>query len=137
MKSKTLIFPCSGIGKSVGTVTREAAMEVCLDLHPGVTQLGTLALLVMGDEQSQKEVASSPCITIDGCNLACASKMVQECKGKLIHQVSVLESVKKYRDFKPSGIADLNEGGKKLAHAIACEVTTEVDKYLAAEVPHA
>jgi hypothetical protein len=88
----------------------------------------------MGDEDSQKAVIGSPCITIDGCNLACATKMVQECKGKIIQSVSVLDAVKKYREFKPSGIAELNEGGQKLAHAIAVDITAALDQFTEKEV---
>ncbi len=136
-KKMILVFPCSGIGKSLGTVTREAALDLCQDLKPRETQLGALSLLVMGDEESRKNVANSPCITIDGCNLACATKMVQECKGKIIQSVSVLDSVKKYREFKPSGIAELNEGGQKLAHAIAQDIVIALDQNTEQEVQDA
>lgn len=132
-----LVFPCSGIGKSLGTVTREAAREICEELKPEMTQMGALALLVMGDEGSRKIASNSDCITIDGCNLACATKMIQECGGKIINSVSVLDSVKKYRDFKPSGIAELNEGGQKLAHAIAADIAAALDQYAQNEVQDA
>jgi len=137
VNKKILVFPCSGIGKSLGTVTREAAFDLCQDLKPESTQMGALALLVMGDEDSQKAVIGSPCITIDGCNLACATKMVQECKGKIIQSVSVLDSVKKYREFKPSGIAELNEGGQKLALAIAQDIVIALDQNTEQEVQDA
>ncbi len=35
-----------------------------------------------------------------------------------------------HKDLKPLGIAELNEGGQKLAHALAVEVTTVVDGLL-------
>ena len=37
-----VIVPCSGIGKTYGTVSREAAYEVTEDLRPGSTRLVAL-----------------------------------------------------------------------------------------------
>ena len=39
---KVIIVPCSGIGKTYGTVSREAAYEVIEDLRPEQAQLVTL-----------------------------------------------------------------------------------------------
>ena len=42
--SKVIIVPCSGIGKTYGTVSREAAYEVVEDLRPetaGIVALST------------------------------------------------------------------------------------------------
>jgi hypothetical protein len=36
---KVMVVPCSGIGKTYGTVSREAAYEVTEDLRPGATGL--------------------------------------------------------------------------------------------------
>jgi len=80
---KVAIVPCSGIGKSFGTVSRMAAYQVVEDDRPDQTQLIPLALLVMGDEDYQSILQKMPAITIDGCKLACATKMVQEAGGKV------------------------------------------------------
>ena len=74
---KVIIVPCSGIGKTYGTVSREAAYEVVEELRPESSQLVALSMLVMGDETVTEAVAGSPAITIDGCKLACATKMVE------------------------------------------------------------
>ena len=124
---KVIIVPCSGIGKPYGSVSREAAYDVTEDLRPGQTQLVPLALLVLGDEESRSVVAACPAITIDGCKLGCAAKMVQQSGGKIAQEFAVLDVYRRYKDLKPQGIAELNEGGKKLAHALAEEVTTVVD----------
>ncbi len=34
-KCKVIIVPCSGIGKPFGTVSREAAYDLCEELRPG------------------------------------------------------------------------------------------------------
>ena len=124
---KVVIVPCSGIGKPYGTVSREAAYDVNEDLRPEQTQLVPLALLVLGDEESRAVVAEYPAITIDGCKLACAAKMVQQSGGTIAHEISVLEVYRGHKDLKPLGIAELNEGGQKLAHVLAEEVTSLVD----------
>jgi uncharacterized metal-binding protein len=125
---KVMIIPCSGIGKSYGTVSRVAAYQVVDEDRSDRTQLIPLALLVMKDEASQKIIAESPAITIDGCKLACATKMVQQCGGQVARDFAVLDVFRRYRNFKPQGIAELNEGGEKLAQALAKEIDAVVDE---------
>ena len=132
-RRKVLIVPCSGIGKTYGSVSREAAYEVTESLHPGEAQLVSLSLLVMGDETSRQALAENPAITIDGCKLACATKMVQECGGIVAHEFAVLDVYRRYRQFKPQGIADLNPGGLQLARALAEETAEVIDCLIAAD----
>jgi uncharacterized metal-binding protein len=126
-KRKVIIVPCSGIGKPYGTVSREAAYEVTDKLRPCETQLVPLALLVLGNEESRSVVAENPAISIDGCKLACAAKMVRQSGGTVLQEISVLEVYRNHKDLKPQGIAELNEAGQKLARVLAEEVTTMVD----------
>lgn len=125
---KVMIVPCSGIGKSYGTVSRVAAYQVTEDDRPESTRLIPLALLVLGDEESRAALAEYPAITLDGCKLACATKMVRECGGQVAKDFAVLDVFRRYREFKPQGIAELNEGGQKLADALAKEVGAAVDQ---------
>jgi uncharacterized metal-binding protein len=111
---KVIIVPCSGIGKTYGSVSREAAYEVTDALRPAESQLVALSLLVLGDEEALAAVSDNPTITIDGCKLACANKMVKENGGTVTQDFAV-------------GIAELNEGGLKLAQALAEEVAAVVD----------
>ena len=124
---KVIIVPCSGIGKPYGTVSREAAYDVTEDLRPGQTQLVPLALLVLGDEESRAVVAECPAVTIDGCKLACAAKMVQQNGGMIAQEFAVLDVYRRYKKLKPQGIAELNEAGQELAHVLAKEVAVVVD----------
>ncbi len=128
---KVVIVPCSGIGKPYGTVSREAAYQVIEEDRPGCTQLVPLALLVMGDEAARAALAENPAVTLDGCKLACATKMVQECGGRVAQDFAVLDVYRRYRQFKPQGIAALNEGGLRLADALAKEVEAVVDSLTA------
>ena len=135
--SKVVIVPCSGIGKSYGTVSRLAAYQVTEDDRPGCTQLVPLALLVLGDEEARAALAANPSVTIDGCKLACATKMVRECGGQVARDFAVLDVFRRYREFKPQGIAELNEGGQKLAGALAQEVSAVVDELIEKGGSHA
>ena len=124
---KVVIVPCSGIGKSYGTVSREAAYDITDELRPTETQLVALSMLVLGEESARNAVANHPAITIDGCKLACASKMVKENGGKVAQEIAVLDVYRRYRQFRPEGIAELNEAGRQLARALAEEVTVTID----------
>ena len=125
---RVVIVPCSGIGKTYGSVSREAAYDVTEDLRPTETQLVPLSLLVLGDERARAAVADNPAITIDGCKLACATKMVKEGGGTVAKDYAVLDVYRRYKQFKPQGIAELNEGGQQLAQALAQEIATVVDE---------
>jgi uncharacterized metal-binding protein len=124
---RVVIVPCSGIGKTYGSVSREAAYVATEDLCPDKTQLVALSLLVLGDEQARAAVADNVAITIDGCQLACATKMVKESGGTIAKNYAVLEVYRRHRQLKPQGIAELNEGGQQLAQALAEEIAQEVD----------
>jgi uncharacterized metal-binding protein len=134
---KVVIVPCSGIGKTYGTVSREAAYDLVEELRPESTGLVGLPLLVLGDEQARATLAACPAVTIDGCKLACATKMVAQSGGTVGHSVAVLDVYRRHRDLKPQGIAELNEGGQQLAHALAQELAEVVDTLNAEPSPDA
>lgn len=117
-----VIVPCSGIGKTYGTVTREAAYLVAEELRPDDTRIVPLTLLVLGDPGAQAAVRSAPVITLDGCKLACATVNVSQAGGAAVRQFTVLDCYRRHKQLKPQGIAELNEGGLALARALAEEV---------------
>ncbi len=121
------MVPCSGIGKPFGTVSREAAYDLCEELRPGSTRLLALSKLVMGDEEARSLLALHPAVTIDGCKHMCAARMVRESGGTVAHEVSVLDVFRRHKDLKPEGIAELNEAGRKLARVLAGEVAGSLD----------
>jgi uncharacterized metal-binding protein len=130
-KRKVVIVACSGIGKTYGTVSREAAYNITEDLRPQETRLVALSKLVMGEEEARSAVEGNPAITIDGCKLACATKMVLESGGVIAKDYAVLDVYRRYKQFKPQGIAELNEGGEQLARALAAEIAQVVDELTA------
>ena len=131
---RIVIVPCSGIGRSLGTVSREAAYELCDNLRPGNTQLVALSKLVLGDEQARERVRTNPSITIDGCKQMCAAKLVKHIGGTVSRAIAVFEAFRDHKDLKPEGIAELNPPGKQLARVLAEEIAEQLDQlHLAAE----
>jgi uncharacterized metal-binding protein len=128
------IVPCSGIGKTYGSVTREAAYVVAEELRPETTEIVPLSLLVLGDEAAQEAVRRAQVITLDGCKLACASVNVRQAGGAVAREYAVLDFYRQHRSLKPGGIAELNEGGLALAQALAEEVAGVSDELAVAEV---
>ncbi len=129
-KHKVVIVPCSGIGKSLGTVSREAAYELCENLCPQDTQLVALSKLVLGDEQARQKVRTSPAVTIDGCKQMCAAKLVKHNGGTVAREVTVFEEFRHHKDLKPEGIAELNAQGLQLARVLAEEIAEQLGSVL-------
>jgi uncharacterized metal-binding protein len=118
---KICIVPCSGIGKCLGSITREAAYIVNQELMPEDTRIVALSRMMM-DESTQSEIVDQPTITLDGCTLVCATKTVTEKSGKVIKSIAAMDSLRRHRGLKPEGIAVMNEDAQKLAHAIAEDI---------------
>ncbi len=127
MSDRVIIVPCSGIGKTYGTVTREAAYLVTEELRPGETVIVPLSLLVLGDEEARAAVQDANVITMDGCKLACATVNVRQAGGEVAREYAVLDFYRQHRNLKPQGIAELNEGGEALARALAEEIAGASD----------
>ncbi len=130
---RVVVVPCSGIGKTYGTVGREAAYELVEELRPENAEIVALSLLVLGDTDSRARVQAVPAITIDGCKLACASKMVTESGGQVAYEANVLDTFRRHRHLKPKGIAELNPEGQELAQKMAEELAATTDKILRGE----
>ncbi len=122
------IVPCSGIGKTFGTVSREAAYVLCDNLRPDDTKLVALSKLVLGDSAARETITRNPVVTIDGCKQMCAAKLVKQSGGSTVREMAVLDAYRQHKDLKPAGIAELNEAGQKLAQVIAEEIAETVGK---------
>lgn len=123
----TVVVPCSGIGKSLGSVSREAAYELCEGLRPATTRLVALSKLVLGEEEAGHLVRENPVVTIDGCKKACAASLVRHSKGIVTREIAVLDVYRRHNHLKPDGIAELNEDGHTLARVLAAEIADEFE----------
>ena len=127
---KVVIVPCSGIGKSLGTVGRVATYKVIEQMKPEETRTVCLALLTMGDHDALKLVRENPCIAVDGCPAQCSKKNIEASMGKLAHNIVVTDVLRNNRSLKPDGVIELNDQGDKLAEIIARILSEKVDEIL-------
>ncbi len=130
MAGRVIIVPCSGIGKTYGSVTREAAYVAAEEMRPTTTTIVPLSLLVLGDAEARAAVQDAEVITLDGCKLACASVNVRQAGGTVARAYAVLDFYRGHKDLKPQGIAELNPGGLALARALAEEIAAASDTLL-------
>ena len=131
-QKKVIVIPCSGIGKALGTVGREATYEVVENMRKDVTQTICLALLVSGDEESVQLVQRNKCITVDGCPLQCAEKNVRIAGGDLAASLRVVDALRENRGLKPKSVAFLDRDGQQLTRAVAEQIASKVDAILGA-----
>ena len=127
---KVVVVPCSGMGKSLGTVGRVATYKVIERMKPEKTRTVCLALLTMGDDDALRLVRKNPCITVDGCPAQCSKKNIEASMGKLAHNIVVTDVLRKNRSLKPDGVIELNDQGDKLAEIIAKALSEKVDEIL-------
>ena len=125
---KVVVVPCSGIGKSLGTVGRVATYKVIERMKPEKTRTVCLALLTMGDDDALRLVRKNPCITVDGCPAQCSKKNIEASMGKLAYNIVVTDVLRKNRSLKPDGVIELNDQGDKLAEIIARALSEKVDE---------
>jgi uncharacterized metal-binding protein len=127
---RVVVVPCSGIGKSLGTVGRVATYKVIERMKPEETRTVCLALLTMGDADALRLVRENPCIAVDGCPAQCSKKNIEASMGKLAHNIVVTDVLRKNRSLKPDGVIELNDQGDKLAEIIARALSEKVDEIL-------
>jgi uncharacterized metal-binding protein len=125
-----LILPCSGIGKPFGSIARDATFRVCDELRPGKADTLCLSLLVMGDEEARKQVASSQCIVVDGCPMACSRNNVERSGGNIVVEFKVMDLLRENRGLKPRDVTFLDEDGEKLSKILADKMAAKVDELM-------
>lgn len=129
-QEKVVVIPCSGIGKALGSISREATYEVVDNIRKGVTETTCLALLVIGDEESLRLVRDNKCIAVDGCPLQCAEKNLKLAGGNLAATFRVVDVLKENRKLKPKSVTFLDRDGEKLATILAGQIAEKVDDIL-------
>ncbi|MCJ7634784.1 putative zinc-binding protein [Candidatus Bathyarchaeota archaeon] len=128
MSDTILIIPCSGIGKSFGTISRDATYGVVEELKKGETDTLCLSLLVMGDKDAELSVKSHRCIAMDGCPNECAKKNLELSDAKLVANFRVVDVLRKNRGLKPNEVTFLDKDGRKLSKILAEKIASKVDE---------
>jgi uncharacterized metal-binding protein len=129
-KKKVVVIPCSGIGKALGSASREATYELVENMRKDVTDTICLALLVSEDKDALKLVRNNKCVTIDGCPLQCAEKNVRLARGDLGASFRVIDILAHNRNLKPKKVTFLDHDGIQLSTEIAKQVANKVDELL-------
>ena len=126
MIKKFSVIPCSGIGKPIGTVSRETTYEVIENLSKGKAETVCLALLTSQDKETMDKVKNNYVITLDGCAKHCAKKNTEQC-GKIPDKsYMILKFAAANPDKKPQGIIDIGKSGKALVDTIADTIVKDV-----------
>lgn len=128
MSDTILIIPCSGIGKSFGSISRDATYGVVEELKKGETDTICLSLLVADDEDTRCAVKSHRCISVDGCPNGCAKKTLEASDAKLVASFSVVNILRDNRSLKPNSVTFLDEDGRKLSRLLAEKIALKVDE---------
>ena len=131
---KVLVIPCSGIGKPIGTVSRETAYKIVENLRKEKCQTICLALLTSGDKETIDKVKKNYCITIDGCAKHCAKKNVEACNKIPDKSYMILKFAAANLDKKPEGIIDIGNGGRELVNTIANRIVKDIDELIKNQV---
>jgi uncharacterized metal-binding protein len=127
---KVLIIPCSGIGKSIGTVSRETTYEVIENLSEGKAETVCLALLTSQDKDTMDKVKNNYVITLDGCAKHCAKKNTEQC-GKIPDKdYMILKFAAANPGKKPQGIIEIGKSGNALVETIADTIVEDVNSLL-------
>jgi len=125
---KVVVISCSGIGKALGSIGRDATYEVVDNLRKGVTETICLALIVSGDEEALRLVRDNRCITVDGCPLQCAEKNVRLAGGDVAASFRVVDALKENRKLKPKTVTFLDRDGQQLSVILARDIAKKVDE---------
>ncbi len=125
---RVLVIPCSGIGKTLGSLSREAALQVVEDMRPGTADTICLARLTLGDPEAQEAVRTHAVVTVDGCPKACARVNVEQAGGQPAAALRAADTYRRHRELKPAGVVDLGPQGRELAGYLAEEIAAVVDR---------
>ena len=124
---KVIVIPCSGIGKPIGTVSREITYEVIENLAKDKTETVCLALLTSGDEETIAKVKNNYVLTLDGCAKHCAKKNTEECGKVPDKSYMILKFAAANPDKRPQGLIDIGESGKALVDTISDTIVKDVN----------
>jgi uncharacterized metal-binding protein len=127
---KAGIVSCSGEELAEGTVARLAALKVLEELRPGQTVRICLPLFLAGGEGDRAFARFHPTITVDGCELRCATRGTEMYSGKPVASIVVNDLVAEQGLAKPEGRRQLNEAGKQAVDITAKRLAVLVDEVL-------
>ena len=131
---KVAVLGCSGIGRLISTIVRQAVYMIEKDRPEQVVIVGSGPLT--GDVPEALEIARKyPLIVIDGCRPHCATAIAEGKKLNVAAKIYAGEVVAKYKlSLAGENREELGEKGMALARAIADEALAQIDFIIADEI---
>lgn len=123
--SKVKVIPCSGIGKALGLIARETALQVTGRLSPDTTETVCLAHLVTGDDSAVRKVKDCDCITIDGCPALCAAKSVEQAGGIVKAKYRAVDEMRNHKGKNAGTATALTEDGWQIVDEFAAKISAK------------
>jgi uncharacterized metal-binding protein len=131
---KVAVLGCSGIGRLISTVVRQAVYMIEKDRPDEVVIVSSGELT--GDIPEALEAATKyPLVVIDGCRPHCATAIAEGKKLRLVGKVYAAEVLAKNKlSLSGETREELGEKGTAVARAIADETIRQIDLILADEI---
>ncbi|MCK4279160.1 MAG: hypothetical protein KAW94_01150 [Candidatus Thorarchaeota archaeon] len=126
-KQRICVLPCSGMGKALGSVTREIGLVIAEEMHELDVHLVCPSSLTADVGDYGHAIKRTPTIVIDGCVEKCATKIAAQNGADVIESIFLPKMVGKYR-LKPKGRYDIGSEGRMLAHRVSEDVATVIKK---------
>lgn len=128
---KTYLFPCVGLTRPEGTVTRDTAYAILADLRPKTTRLGC-APPVFSDATPEADFSNYHLLALEGCSRCCVTKIARE-HGRDVAATLVVEHLLQDAGVDVTGQSAVCLGEEaKLAVAVVTERSVaEIDRLLA------
>ena len=133
LEFKVAVLGCSGIGRLVSTVVRQAVYMIAQDRPDEVVVVSSGSLTGNVPEALEK-ARKYPLIVIDGCRPKCATAIAQGKDLDIAAAIWVAEVAAKYKlSIAGDKRTELSEKGLALARAIADEAIAKIDLIVAEE----
>jgi len=128
MTNKITIFPCSGVGTVLGTISRQVAYKV-IETFPNDTLLLCLPALVRL-VQEDLEMLLYPVIVIEGCNKKCANYVLKRFRRpRIIHTFNICDFIKQNKIIvKNENRGELQDEEKRVVDIVAKQVVQIIKK---------
>ena len=123
---KIKVIPCSGIGKVLGLLAREAALTVTDRLCHDTSETVCLGHLVTGEDEAINKVKGLSCVTIDGCPALCAVKSVEAAGGIIKQQYRVMDEMRSHKGKNAGTGTSLTEDGWRIVDEYAAKIAQRV-----------
>jgi uncharacterized metal-binding protein len=125
---KIKVVPCSGIGKVLGLIAREAALTVTDVLCPHLSETACLAYLVSGEDEAIERVKGRYCLTVDGCVTACAAKTVEAVGGIIKRKYSAMDEMRTRKGKNAGTGSALTDEGWLIVDEFAGKIAEQVNE---------